>query len=254
MPQVFYRQVTVMDGTKRSSIQVISRAADILRVLAQNSTGMSLGQIANRVGLPRSTVQRIVAALNEEGLVLSDGGSGGIRLGPEIHSLAQASAGDLKERMRPVMRDIAARTGETVDLAVLKRGRMHFIDQIEGSQRLRTVSSIGETFPLTTTANGKAALACLDEADAARLVLAELETDGGETRLMSVLAELAEIRQGALAADEDEHTEGISAIGFALHDATGDVIAISVPVPSSRFARMKAQLSQVMEKARDGLR
>jgi len=242
-----------LDTQNKSSIQVISRATRILRVLAQNTNGMSLGQIASRVGLPRSTVQRIVSALSDEGLVLSEGANGGIRLGPEIQSLAQASAGDLKERMRPVMRDIASKTGETVDLAILKRGRMHFIDQIEGSQRLRTVSSIGETFPMTTTANGKAALACLDEADAARLVLAELEAEGGQARLMTVLEELASIRQGALATDENEHTDGISAIGFALHDATGDVIAISVPVPSSRFPRVKALLSQTLETSRKSL-
>mgnify|MGYP001825187481 CR=1 FL=1 len=237
-----------------SSIQVISRAANILRALAQSSGGMSLGQIARQVNLPRSTVQRIVAALVTEGYVVSDGGSGGIRLGPEIHSLAQAAAGDLKERLRPVMRSIASTTGETVDLAILKRGRMHFIDQIVGTHRLRTVSSIGESFPLTTTANGKAALGCLDQTEAARLVLAELETEGADSRLMDVLADVESIRAGSLAIDEDEHTEGISAIGFALHDATGDVVAISVPVPSSRFARVRGQLSQVLTKARDGLR
>ncbi len=236
---------------RNSSIQVISRAARILRVLAQNTSGMSLGQIANRVELPRSTVQRIVSALSTEGYILSDGGSGGIRLGPEIHSLAQAAAGDLKDRMRPVMREIAAKTGETVDLAILKRGRMNFIDQIVGTQRLRTVSSIGETFPLTTTANGKAALACLDQTEAARLVLSELETVGEDSRLMSVLENLAEIRGGALAIDEDEHTEGISAMGFALHDPTGDIVAISVPVPSSRFPRVRNPLKQELTRARD---
>lgn len=242
-----------LETQKNSCIQVISRAANILRVLAQHRGGMSLGQIANRVDLPRSTVQRIVSALSAEGFILSEGGSGGIRLGPEIHSLAQAAAGDLKDRMRPVMRAIAAKTGETVDLALLKRGRMHFIDQIVGTQRLRTVSSIGEAFPLTTTANGKAALACLDQTEAARLVLSELETEGRDGELMRVLKELNEIRSGALALDEDEHTEGISAMGFALHDPTGDIVAISVPVPSSRFARVKPQLSQVLTRARNDL-
>ncbi|MEM7752102.1 MAG: IclR family transcriptional regulator [Pseudomonadota bacterium] len=245
--------MTVSDQPSTSSIQVISRAARILRVLAQTSGGMSLGQIASRVDLPRSTVQRIVSALSSEGYILSDGGNGGIRLGPEIHSLAQAAAGDLKDRMRPVMRDIAAKSGETVDLAVLKRGRMHFIDQIVGTQRLRTVSSIGEAFPLTTTANGKAALACLDQTEAARLVLSELETEGQDSRLMNVLGELAEIRDGALAVDEDEHTDGISAIGFALHDPSGDIIAISVPVPSSRFPRVRANLSHTLTAARKTL-
>ncbi len=220
-------------------------------MLAQQSDGLSLGQIATRCNLPRSTVQRIVGALSTEGFVHSEGQSGGLRLGPEIQSLAQASAGDVKERMRPLMRDIAEKTGETVDLAVLKRGRMHFIDQIVGSHRLRTVSSIGEAFPLTTTANGKAALACLDQAEAARLVLAELEMDRTEGRLMSILEDLEDIRGGKLATDESEHTEGISAIGFALRDPSGDVVAISVPVPSSRFGRVKDELIHVLTKARD---
>ena len=235
---------------KNSSIQVISRAALILRVLAQQGEGLSLGQIANRANLPRSTVQRIVAALADEGFILSDGQSGGIRLGPEIQSLAQASAGDVKERMRPMMRTLVDTTGETVDLAVLKRGRMHFIDQIVGSHRLRTVSSIGEAFPLTTTANGKAALACLDQAEAARLVLSELELERDEGRLMSVLEELETIRAGALATDESEHTEGISAVGFAHRDPGGDVVAVSVPVPSSRFPRVKDQLIQALKAAK----
>lgn len=238
-------------GTQeKSSIQVISRAADILRALAFQADGLSLGQIANRVELPRSTVQRIVGALAAEGFVLSDGSSGGIRLGPEIRSLAQASGGDVKERMRPILREIATKTGETVDLAVLKRGRMHFIDQIVGSQRLRTVSSIGDSFPLTTTANGKAALACLDHAEAARLVLSELEADRSENRLMSVLAELEEIRSGALATDENEHTEGVSAIGFAVRDPAGDIIAVSVPVPTSRFARVREKLTRALGEAK----
>ena len=243
----------IAGSSKNSSIQVISRAADILRVLARDTTGLSLGQIATRVDLPRSTVQRIVGALGAEGFIATEAGIKGVRLGPEIQSLAQAAAGDMKERLRPLMRDIAVKTGETVDLAVLERGRMRFIDQIVGNQRLRTVSSIGDTFPLTTTANGKAALACLDQGDAARLILAELEADNQDDRLMKVLAEIETIRKGALATDEDEHTDGISAMGFALRDASGEVIAISVPVPTSRYGRIKSTLTQALTKNRDAL-
>ena len=96
-----------MDGDKTSKIQgtqVISRAADILRVLGEDTSGLSLGQIAKRVELPRSTVQRIVSALTLEGLVSTEKG---IKLGPEIHSLAQASSFGMRVRLRPVMRSIA---------------------------------------------------------------------------------------------------------------------------------------------------
>ncbi len=209
-----------------------------------------MGQIAKNVDLPRSTVQRIVSALAVEGFISTGTGYGGIRLGPEIQSLAQATASDLRDRLRPIMQRLSDRTGETVDLALLEGDRMLFIDQIVGSQRLRTVSSIGETFPLTTTANGKSALACLDPTRATKLILSEIEQGEAGTRsLPEILAEIDGIRAGAPALDEDEHTDGISAIGFAAHDLHGGVVAISVPVPSSRYARIRSKLIEAVRES-----
>ncbi len=239
--------------SKNQGIQVISRAADILRTLGEETGGLSLGQIAARVKLPRSTVQRIVSALSSEGFISTENGSGGIRLGPQIQSLAQATVADRKDQLRPMMQKIAAETGETVDLAIMDGGRMLFVDQIVGSQRLRTVSRIGETFPLTTTANGKAALACLDEAEAARRVIAELQETKAKGQIATVLSEIEAIRNGALATDEDEHTDGISAMGFAILDPNGEIFAVSVPVPSSRFARVREKLTEVLVRTRNAV-
>lgn len=244
--------MAVREAYKNQGIQVITRAARILRVLGETSDGMSLGQIANQVKLPRSTVQRIVSALSLEGLVTVGIGHGAIRLGPELHSLAQASLTALSERLKLAMRSISEETGETVDLAVLEGEKMLFIDQAVGSHRLRTVSSIGEAFPLTTTANGKAALSCLDQADSIRLILSEFEEQGQPGKpVAGLLSELDAVRRGELACDENEHTEGICALGFPVRDQNGDVFAISIPVPSSRYARIKHSLSDVLRRWRD---
>ena len=215
---------------------------------------MSLGQIANQVQLPRSTVQRIVQALAAEGFVSTGGGSGRIKLGREIQSLALSQATGPLDRLKPVIQDIADKTGETVDLAVLRDGKMLFVDQIVGRQRLRTVSSIGETFPLATTANGKAALACLDEVEATNLIVNEFRNTPHKTRNMaSLLSEIENIRNGDLAVDQDEHTDGISALGFGVLDPSGEVFALSVPVPSSRYPRIKEQLIEALTAARQAL-
>ena len=226
---------------------MISRASDILRTLGQNTGGLSLGQIAVQVKLPRSTVQRIVSALALEGLVSTKMGSGGIRLGPEIQSLAQAALTDTAERLRPMMKSISEDTGETVDLAILEGSQMLFVDQIVGSHRLRTVSSIGETFPLTTTANGKAALSCMNSTKIVKLILAELEETGRtEVSVADLLNEIEAVRKGKLAIDENEHTDGVCALGFPIQDTNGDIFALSVPVPGSRYVRIKADLSRVL--------
>ncbi|WP_299153826.1 IclR family transcriptional regulator [uncultured Tateyamaria sp.] len=230
---------------------MISRAAAILRLLGQETDGLSLGQIASRVGLPRSTVQRIVAALTVEGFISTDKGYGGIRLGPEIQSLAQAAASGIRDRLRPIMKRISDETGETVDLAILDGDKMLFIDQIVGRQRLRAVSSIGESFPLTTTANGKAALACMDPARATRLILAELEGDSSKP-LATILREVEDVRQGALARDESEHTDGVCALGLAIEDSNGDIYALSTPVPASRYTRIKDRLTDAIHRHLSG--
>ena len=113
------------------------------------------------------------------------------------------------------MQQISEATGETVDLAILEGNRMRFIDQVVGSQRLRTVSSIGESFPLTTTANGKATLAALNQTEATKLIIAEFEEYPDTIRdLSGLLTEIETIRAGTLARDNDEHTEGISALAL----------------------------------------
>ncbi|WP_420864019.1 IclR family transcriptional regulator [Algirhabdus cladophorae] len=230
------------------SIQVIGRAAEILRFLGKNSSGHSLGGIAKAVSLPRSTVQRIVTALAEEGFVSIGASGGGVRLGPEIQTLAQASFTLPQDRFRPVLSFIAQATGETVDLAVFRGDKMLFIDQVVGSQRLRTVSSIGESFPLTSTANGKAALACFNEFEATRLIMAEMASFAPKGReLTQLLAELEGIRNGELARDNGEHTAGISALGFAVTAANGEVYALSLPVPTSRFESKEQELVKAMK-------
>jgi DNA-binding IclR family transcriptional regulator len=227
------------DKTDRSGIQVIARAASILRALRETQTGMSLGQIAERVGLPRSTVQRIVAALQEEQLVISDSNGGGLRLGPELHALAEAAQYNIVEHCRLLLTELTQKTGETSDLSVLRGAGMIFLDQVPGTHRLRTVSSVGEVFPLTSSANGRACLAQLPVDDATKLILNEWDRNSINGDLDALLEELATIRQTGLAYDLDNHTPGISAIGLAFRDWSGDLHAISVPVPSTRYAQSK---------------
>ncbi|MEW6435608.1 MAG: IclR family transcriptional regulator [Pseudomonadota bacterium] len=234
------------DGDGKNSIQVIARAAAILRSLRDESEGLSLGQIADRVSLPRSTVQRIVGALQAERLVIAASPEGGIRLGPELQSLAEAARIDLAEMIRPFLQDLSNETEETVDLAVLRNDKMIFIDQIPGKQRLRAVSSIGEAFPLTTPANGKACLALMEDDEISKVATREWKALGVKRDIKALLAELQKARKSGVAFDEEEHSSGISAAGIAFKDSRGGYYGISVPTPSTRFLKKKAILVKAL--------
>jgi len=209
---------------------------------------MSLGQIAERVDLPRSTVQRIVGALQSERLVISDSQGRGLRLGPELNALAEAAQYNIVEHCRLLLTELTQITGETADLSVLRGAGMIFLDQVPGTHRLRTISSVGEVFPLTNTANGRASLALLDSDKAEQLIQNEWERNSIDGNFPELLSELESIRETGLAHDLDNHTSGICAIGFAFKDWLGDIHAISVPIPSSRYESNKEQVEEALKK------
>src|SRR4051794_20124187 len=95
-----------VDSSERTNsqrgIQVIERAADVMRALYGEPRGLSLAQIAERVGLPRSTVQRLVSALVRERLLAAASPNGRVRLGPELSRLAN-SRRELTEDLHPYM-------------------------------------------------------------------------------------------------------------------------------------------------------
>jgi DNA-binding IclR family transcriptional regulator len=221
----------------KSQVQVIARAAAILRALEEQPAGLSLGAIAQRVGLARSTVQRIVAALAAEKLLIAASPTGRVRLGPTILRLAASARTDFVASARPFLVRLSNELNETVDLATIKKDHLIFIDQVIGPQRLRTVSAVGETFPLYCTANGKAYLAALDEVAVARLIGTSFErrTANTITRLVDLLKELKAVRKTGVAFDREEHTLGICAAGVVMRDPLGNDLAISVPVPAQRF-------------------
>ena len=223
----------------RGGIQVLSRAATILRILRDNQNGMSLGKIAAKAGLPRSTVQRIAGALVDERFLMSDPEGRGLRLGPELTAFAGAAQYSVVEHCRLLLTELTQKTGETADLSVMRGIGMTFLDQVPGTHRLTTLSKVDEVFPLTTTANGRSCLAQLPVEDATALIKREWKRSRVSGNMDDVLSQLEDIRRDGLAYDLDEHSIGISAIGFAFRDWSGSLHAISVPMPSTRFEEMK---------------
>src|SRR5271155_5551000 len=205
------------DGSSGRGVQVIARAANILRVLEDRPEGLTLAEIARQVGLARSTVQRILTALAAEDFVIEAQPGRGTRIGPGLARIAASLASNLTELLHGRLVALRDEVGETVDLSVLTGGSAVFIDQIPGKQRLVALSAIGERFPLHCTANGKAMLACFASEDAAALIeksVAAHEDHPLEDRA-KLLKEIETARRKHLAYDLGEHDVGIGAVGVA---------------------------------------
>jgi DNA-binding IclR family transcriptional regulator len=239
-------------STATGGVQVIARAAQILRALDGEPHGLSLSQLSERLDLPRSTVHRVVTALSTEGLLASASPNGRVRLGPEIARLALASRRELRLELRPHLQRLFDRLNETVDCAVLDGDHLRFIDQIAAPHRLRAVSAVGATFPLHCTANGKALLAELTPGEVARVLPTRLRrcTDATITVRAELVEELDRVRESKVAFDREEHTTGISAAGIAIRDPFGALAAISVPMPTQRFEGRECEIAEALRDAR----
>ena len=247
------RASTATEDSGKQSIQVITRAVNVLRALEGEPDGLSLSQIAQRVGLARSTVQRIVDALRTEQFVIAASPTAGVRLGPALIRLAASASVEFDQITRPIMADLSQAIGETVDLSVLKGQSAVFTDQIQGRHRLRAVSAIGESFPLHCTANGKALLSVVSEEKLHRLLKGPLSrlTVNTTTKAADLIKEIETYRRTGIAIDNEEHTEGISALGTGFVDPMGRAIALSIPVPTTRFKRTRQERAAHLLAARE---
>jgi DNA-binding IclR family transcriptional regulator len=172
--------------------------------------------------------------------------AGRVRLGPTILRLAGSVRTDFVALARPFLIELSKELHETVDLASVKGDHLVFIDQVIGSQRLRTVSAVGETFPLSCTANGKAYLAELDDEAIEALIgrSYKARTPHTMTKLPQLLDDIRSARRNGYALDREEHTLGICAAGVAMRDMLGNYVAISVPVPAQRFHKERTQICE----------
>jgi len=223
---------------QRNGVQVLARAATILRLLAADSSGgLTFSELVARSGLPRTTVHRIRGALEHEDFISTDAATGRLHLGPGIMRLAMAKR-DLPTVVRPYLEHLSRELNETVDLGVLDGMHVLFIAQHPAPQRsLMVVSRVGARFPAWCTANGKALLAQLPADDVKRRLPKRLETPGKHTLVArkDLFAELEEVRSTGLAFDCEEHHVGICGVGVAVRDIDGGLASISVPMPAARF-------------------
>ncbi len=232
--------------SRDEGIQVLRRAAAALDEIAAEPGRLRLVDLGERLGLAKSTARRLLVGLVEVGLASVDS-QGRFSLGERLLGLGRADGAQISAIFRPTIERVARATdGETVDLSILRGQRMWFVDQIESSHRLRAVSAIGVRFPLESTANGKAALAALDDVDAAAAISRFSPEVADRLR-----AEIAEIRRTGIAFDRDEHTPGISAAAIARRAMGDNVVAISVPAPTDRFLEKEQPIVAALRAATD---
>jgi DNA-binding IclR family transcriptional regulator len=229
-------------------VQSVDRALTILEVLARvGEAGVT--EIAGELGVHKSTAFRLVSTLEAHRLVEQTSDRGRYRLGVGVLRLAGATTArlDLVQEARPVCRQLAADTGETVNIAVLSESSALYLDQIAGSSALQPHNWVGQHIPLHATSNGKVLLSGLED-DAVKELLGTLSryTPTTLTKNGQLREELALVREQGYAVAVDELEEGLTAVAAPIRNAHGDVVA-SMSVSGPTFRLPEKRVADVVE-------
>jgi DNA-binding IclR family transcriptional regulator len=234
-------------------IQSVDRAVELLKAVAGNRTPQSVGELADSVGLNRSTAWRLLMTLEHHGLIDRDPLTQRYVTGYEILRLAaSASAHELiASRARATMDRLARDTGETVNLVVLTPRGIVSIDQSD-TRKIASVSVVGIHLPLHATASGKVRLAFAEPAVRTDLMAGPLEAFTGRTitAQRALIAELDEVRERGYAVERDEFEAGVSGVSAPVFDAKGHAAAfLSIWGLSSRLD--EARLAELGPRVRE---
>ena len=220
--------------------QAVLRAFALLKAFTDAQPAIGLSELARAVGLNKTTVYRMLTALESEGFVIKDPTTECYRLGPEAIALGGRAmrSNDLRAASRAELETLAQETTETASLETLIGRDMLVLDEVVGGHVLGAAQHIGARWPVHATSTGKAMLAFLPEAEANAFLHGPLPKSTNNTLATqaAVRRELARIREQGYAVAAEELEAGFTAIGAPVHNHDGKVVgAVSVGGPSARL-------------------
>jgi DNA-binding IclR family transcriptional regulator len=225
-----------------SGNQSIKRAFAILKAVASFDEGIRVNEVAERVGLHKSTVSRMLATLEAVRAVERLPDRDGFQIGPEIIALASQVAypRHLITVARPFLLKLGEATGETVNLCLPENDFAHYIDQIDSQYNLQIRNWIGYRLPMHATCDGKVFLAYRPQDSLEKYLSRALSrftpqtiTDPDQLR-----DQLAEIRVQGYAWTRGEYEAGIVGLAVPVWGEDHHVVAsVCVGGPAFRFPR-----------------
>ena len=226
------------------SIRAVDRALDILLCFTRQTPELTMTQIAEQVGMHKSTVHRLLSTLEKKRFVDRDQLTGIYRPGIRLLQVAYLSLehNDLRRLAAPFLRKLGEQSLETVDLAVIDDTEVIYLDVIESPQRVKLAAAIGMRLPAYCTASGKAILAYLPEERIKRILASGMPRWTERTLVTpeALFENLRLVREQGVAFSEQEYEEGINAVGAPILDLNRlPVASVAVTGPAYRLTRAR---------------
>ncbi len=234
-----------------SAITAVGKAFSMLEFLVETQRSATLSEATQVTRLPKSTVHRLLRALQKLGYASRPPGTRSYSMGPRVARLqGWDSNAHVKALARPAMARLHQRFNETVNLGILSGGEVLYLDNQATSHALRIVLRPGEKYPYYCTALGRAMVSALPDEEMEKIIQAtptKRHTAPTLTSKSDIRTLLRKVRQNGFAEEHGESVDGISCLAVHLGALGYPQCAISLAVPTQRLkGKVRAEMVQAL--------
>lgn len=218
----------------------------VLEEVARAGVPVTPTDVNIQLGLPKPTIHRLFATLEDEGFLQHDIDGRAYSPGHRFRHMATGVLSSLRIRAArlAVLRKLSATVGETCNIALPDRDAMIYLERIETEWPLRIQLPIGTTVPFYCTASGKMYLSTLPKSHLARYATSETlkaNTDNTITDPDTLIQAIDNVRKNGYSFDDEEFMDGMIAVAVPIPDGSGRMVAtLSFHAPTIRFSIKKA--------------
>lgn len=247
-----------MERTDRQFVDAFARGIAILEALSREQRPLTNGELSRATNLPPSTVSRLTHTAMVLGYLRLNPARRAYELTPKNLTLGYPVLAGLTllDRARPLLKQLAEKTGETVGLVIRDGLHISFVEVIQGAEMVAVRLATGGRLPIAVSAAGFALLAALPERER-RLLATRVRTDinkrGGDVEAFN--RRLQEACDEGISFVRDAWRPGIGGLAIGLV-ANGEAAAITIPVATGSVSEtdMRSRLAIALREVVDALR
>lgn len=241
----------------RQGTQTLIRGLRILEAMASQDRPIGVGELSRQLDLPKSTVQRLLRTLAQEGWTqTSNSPVTRWELSPRLVGLVRKGPTDLREVALPHLNSLGMRSGETIHFVVPDRDvQLVLIERVDSVHPIRSYQAIGASTPFHASAGGKAVMALLPDGEVEAMLARPMRKVMPNTSVdpKQLLHQILEVRERGYAVNISENREHVCAVAAAVVNKSGrPIAAVVISMPDIRFepARLPEWGGWVRETAR----
>lgn len=209
------------------TIQSVAKAMSLLDLLAGSPEPLTLAEISQKTGWPKSTVHGLLSTMRDYSVIAQDE-EGRYMLGIRLfeYGCTLSSSWTILETAKPFIQHISYQTGEAVFLSILDRGEVITLDRADNRMGLWISAEMGCRLPVHCTSQGKLFLALMPEAEQKSILKRTPLVSYTEHTITSekqLQAELEQIRRQGYAVENGEYKTGMRSVAAPIYDQDGQV-------------------------------